>query len=362
MSTQAAAGESKQEKPVDLVFQGGGIKGIGLVGAYSILEERGYQPVSMAGASAGAIVAALVAAGYSAEELYDVMKDLPLKEFKDRAWEDRFFQFISVPLSIFKDKGIYEGIEFHDWIKKVLHKKLKQEDLQGDELTFGDLRRHDVPEDAPPVYHYKLQVIVSDTTEKRMLVLPRDVHYLGIENPDDLSVARAIRMSMSIPVYFEPVRHVNPKTGREHLIVDGGMLSNFPVWLFDVKENQVEQEAERPTFGLKLIEKDPRKPIVEPGFASDVPEVKAPEHPERITTIGYLWSLVTTMMEAHDRLYVDDKKFKTTIGIDTLGVGTTEFTLSDTRKDELYESGRKEAKEFLDKIEAGTSSAATPPT
>jgi NTE family protein len=361
MSEQAAAGENKQEKPVDLVFQGGGIKGIGLVGAYSVLEERGYQPVNMAGASAGAIVAALVAAGYSAEELYNVMKDLPLKKFKDKAWEDRFFQFVSVPLSIFKDKGIYEGNEFYDWIKKALHKKLQEKDLQGEELTFGDVRRNDVPEDAPPVYRYKLQVIVSDTTEKRMVVLPRDAHYLGIENPDDLSVARAVRMSMSIPVYFEPVRHQNLKTGREHLIVDGGMLSNFPIWLFDVEENLVEQEAKRPTFGLKLIEKDPRKPIVEPGFASDVPEVDVPEHPERIKTISYLWSLVSTMMEAHDRLYIEEKKFETTIGIDTLGVRTTEFTLSGERKDELYESGRKEAKKFLDKIESGTSPADTPP-
>src|SRR5215203_6000576 len=197
MAAEGAAGNG-QQKSADLVFQGGGIKGIGLVGAYSVLEEHGYEPVNMAGASAGAIVAALVAAGYSAEELYDVMKEMPLKQFKDEAWEDRFFQFISVPLSIFKDKGIYEGAEFYEWIKKKLHKKLQDKDLQGEELTFGDLRRNDVPEDAPPVYRYKLQVIVSDTTEKRMVVLPRDAkEHLGIENPDALSVARAIRMSMS---------------------------------------------------------------------------------------------------------------------------------------------------------------------
>ena len=73
MSEQTAAGSNEQEKPVDLVFEGGGVKGIGLVGAYSVLEERDYQPVNMAGSSAGAIVAALVAAGYSADELYAVM-------------------------------------------------------------------------------------------------------------------------------------------------------------------------------------------------------------------------------------------------------------------------------------------------
>jgi NTE family protein len=257
--------------------------------------------------------------------------------------------------------GIYEGTGFYNWIKNALHKKLRESALQGEELTFGDLHRNDVPKDAPPVYRYKLQVIVSDTTEKRMVVLPRDAHLLGIENPDGLSVARAVRMSMSIPVYFEPVRHQESKTGRTHLIVDGGMLSNFPVWLFDVAENQVQQKPKRPTFGLKLIEPDPRKPILEPGSTSDVPEPESSDHPERIAAIDYLWSLVTTMMEAHDRMYIEEKKFKTTIGIDTKGVGTTEFSLSDERKDKLYESGREAANAFLDTIESEASPAETPP-
>ena len=63
----------RRESNVDLVFEGGGLKGIGLVGAYSVLEERGYRPQNVAGASAGAIVAALVAAGYTAVELREVL-------------------------------------------------------------------------------------------------------------------------------------------------------------------------------------------------------------------------------------------------------------------------------------------------
>jgi len=55
------------------MFEGGGVKGIRLVGAYSILEKQDCQPVSMVGSSAGAIVAALVAARYSADELYAVV-------------------------------------------------------------------------------------------------------------------------------------------------------------------------------------------------------------------------------------------------------------------------------------------------
>src|SRR5829696_7520138 len=108
MSGEGAGGNG-QKTPVDLVFQGGGVKGMGLVGAYSVLEERGYQPVNMAGASAGAIVASLIATGHSANKLYSVMKSLDLTLFKDRGWEDRIPGFLRYPLSMIKDKGIYEG-------------------------------------------------------------------------------------------------------------------------------------------------------------------------------------------------------------------------------------------------------------
>ena len=76
-------------------------------------------------------------------------------------------------------------------------------------------------------------MIASDLTEQRLLVLPRDARTLGIEDLDQLNVALAVRMSMSIPVFFEPVSFTNRRTGREHLIVDGGMLSNLPIWLLD---------------------------------------------------------------------------------------------------------------------------------
>src|SRR5436305_307633 len=79
-----------------------------------------------------------------------------------------------------------------------------------------------------------VQVIASDLSKERMLVLPRDARdQLGID-PDELEVARAVRMSMSIPMFFDPVVHQNPaNANEEHVIVDGGLLSNFPIWLFD---------------------------------------------------------------------------------------------------------------------------------
>jgi len=344
MSRHSASGNG-QKTPVDLVFQGGGIKGIGLVGAYSVLEERGYQPVNMAGASAGAILAALIAVGHSVNKLHSVMKELDFTRFKDKSWEDHFPKFLSFPLSIIKDKGIYEGDEFHRWI----------EDQLGEGLTFGDLRRNDLPMDAPSVYQHKVQVIVSDTTGRRMVVLPRDADKLGWDDPDRVPVALAVRMSMSFPIVFEPVRRRVPADdGAEHLIVDGGMLSNFPVWLFDAPEGR---EAKRKTFGLKLIVENPRDPIGKPGSVPNASDVEVPKEQERQKTLEFLLSLISTMMEAPDRLYIESKKFEMTIGIPTLGVGTMQFRLSDELKDRLYESGREKANEFLDKIESGATSS-----
>src|SRR5512143_1962650 len=74
---------------------------------------------------------------------------------------------------------------------------------------------------------------------------------LGVD-PDELEVALAVRMSMSVPLVFEPVRFRNPETKETHLMVDGGLLSNFPVWLFDPGNAM----PVCPTFGLLLVEKD----------------------------------------------------------------------------------------------------------
>jgi NTE family protein len=319
--TERETGENR-EKYVDLVFEGGGVKGIALVGAFSVLEERGYEPQNMAGASAGAIVAALLAAGYTSVELQEIIGNLDYDHFKDRAWEDRI-PIAGDPLSILKDLGIYEGEAFAGWMRELLEAKGVR--------TFGDLIRR---EDVEIKYRYKAQVIASDVTERCLLVLPRDAPKLGIADPDDLNVALAVRMSMSIPIFFEPVKFPNPQTGREHLIVDGGMLSNFPVWLFDAEEPQW------PTFGLKLVQKDPKAPM----DGTPLPEAS---RSGVMLVIDYLRSLVDTMMAAHDRLYIEEHEFDRTIAIDTLGVGTTEFDLSGERALELFESGRKAAEEFL---------------
>lgn len=320
MTTETVA----EEKRVDLVFEGGGVKGIGLAGAFGYLDEQGFKPQRVAGTSAGAITAALVAAGYSGEEL----RSLVLEQMKFKSFEDGGDWLGSQAIEFVAHKGLHPGKYFEGWMRDRLRDK--------GITKFGQLR--DTSADGGG--DYRLQVIASDITEQRMLVLPRDAQqHLGVD-PDELEIAAAVRMSMSIPIFFDPVVHHDPRNPREQrLIVDGGLLSNFPVWLFDIPAGQVPRW---PTFGLLLVAPNQQAPLV-PG--------DAPQHADegKVSIKGFLLAIGHTMMEAHDRLYVEQANYARTIPIDTLGVQTTQFSIDDDPqlKQRLYESGRNAAAEFL---------------
>jgi NTE family protein len=92
------------------------------------------------------------------------------------------------------------------------------------------------------------------------------------------------------------------------------MLSNFPVCLFDVEESQW------PTFGIKFIEEDARASLSTLGFGGGL-----------FTLVDYTRNLIETMLEAHDRFYIEESDFERRSAIDTLGVGIMEFDLSRER-------------------------------
>lgn len=297
---------------IDGVFEGGGVKGIGLVGAFAVIEAAGYTFENIAGTSAGAIVASLIAAGYNASEVKKIVEDLDFKQIMDEGWEDKI-PLVGKFISLIHEKGIYEGVFFENLMRKLLAERNVH--------TFKDLILADQKDD--PRYRYKLQVIASDLTAGRMLILPRDIARFGIA-PDDMDVALAIRMSMSIPFFFEPVQ-LKDSDGKTHYIVDGGVLSNFPVWLFDDSS----AEPSWPTFGYRLVDPEPKQPNT----------INGP--------LSMLKALFSTMMEAHDARYIEAQNFVRTIAIPTVGVHTTDFALSAEKKVALYESGRDAATKFL---------------
>lgn len=203
------------------------------MGAIEILTNKGYTFSRVAGTSADAIVGPLVATGMPIKTVIATMQGLDYSKFRDKGKVDTF-GIGGQGLSLFFEKGIYEGRYLRTWLI---------EQLEGLGVrTFADLKLTESwAEKLPPEQRYRL-VVASDVSRGRLVRLPWDYHLYGLD-PDEQLVADAVRASMSIPFFYEPAK----LKGR--YLVGGGLLSNFPIALFD-------SVTEWPTIGIKLSSKE----------------------------------------------------------------------------------------------------------
>jgi NTE family protein len=314
-------------QPADLVLQGGGVKGVALVGAVEVLL-REYEIRRVAGTSAGALVASLIAAGYSGDELREVMQSLPFGEIRDAKPPLP----VLGPLAglLFAD-GLYQGDVIERWLADRLAEKRVH--------TFRDLP---LPPDRgadPRLYAedraYRLVVTATDITRGRGLRLPWDYRRAFGLDPDEQCVAAAVRMSMSIPLFFVPRKLRDTRTGQTSTIVDGGVLSNFPVELFDRQDGQ---RPRWPTFGVGVI------PDLPGGDGSLLPFV-----PSRLPgPLGLLQATVATAINGHDQTYLGQpRNAARLIRIPTESVGIVQFGISPQRRAKLVTDGTAAATEFL---------------
>ncbi|MBY6270045.1 patatin-like phospholipase family protein [Parageobacillus thermoglucosidasius] len=289
---------------IDIVFSGGGIRGFALIGAYEAIEAKGLRWRRLAGTSAGSLVAALIAAGYTSKEMIDLLDELELRYFLDE--RKCLFPFPMWKwLRIYWRMGLYKGEVFEQWVNEVLAARGVK--------TFGDLPKE------------SLSIVASDVTNGRMLILPDDLPQYGV-NPAAFSVAKAVRMSTSIPYFFEPVKLQTKEGGC--IVVDGGVLSNFPLFLFD-EEKQVKK---RPVLGIQL-------------------SVKLSERPKRKinNAIQLFEALFSAMKEAHDTRYISRRHEKDIVFLPVEDVFFTEFSLTPETRDRLIQYGREKTERFLKK-------------
>ncbi len=321
----------------DAVFEGGGVKGIAFAGAVRAAEQAGVREwKNVAGTSAGAIAACLLVVGYHADGLRDVLSGVQYRRFPD-------YGFGGVPRGVLNSlwmRGLAPGRFFTEWLSAQVAASPLAKALGKEELTFADIVRDDLPADIEPALEararFRLRVIASDVTGGRMLVLPQDIAGFTRRSgepyrPEDLGLVEAVRMSMSFPFLYDPVTLW--KDGRPHYVVDGGVLSNFPVWLFDRDGGG---PAARPTWGFRLH-----------GGTADV----APE-PHRKIPLPF-WRLrlgkamVQAATEAWDRDHLARTQAVRTVGIPTGDVGTTDFGITSAQAEELRLSGERSARAFF---------------
>lgn len=314
----------------DLVLEGGGVKGIGLLGAYLTLLDAGYQIHRVAGTSAGAIVGALIAADMPADFMLKTMREVDYGAFQDKGFLDHLGK-VGKGLSILFEKGIYEGEYLRAWLDDLLSDLGK--------VTFGDLRLDDPEGSLPPERSYRLVIHTSDISCGRLVRLPWDYPLYG-RDPDRQRVADAVRASMSIPFFYEPIRFRGRRTDGTEInsyLVDGGMLSNFPIDVFDRTDGK---PPRWPTFGMKLSAR-PTSPVEE-RFRID-------------GVLDLAKAMVGTMMRFHDQMHIDDPSvLARTIFIDTGTVKATDFDLDDLTQDALYQNGKAAVLGFLDRDAGGT--------
>lgn len=303
----------------NLVFEGGGVKGIAYSGALKVLQTMGIleKIKRVAGTSAGAITAVLLALGYSVENISGIIKQLNFKRFAD---DD---PGILLDLwRLYSEYGWHKGDAFSVWIKKAIGHK-----TGNPRLSFEEHHRN----------------VLEDNTLKELFVVGTNLsnqssQIFSFETTPDMPICDAVRISMSIPLYFRAVKR------NKDLFVDGGVTLNYPVHIFDnvkyldlVANGETVTYSNKPgyvfnheTLGFRLDSKNKIK-YSEKNWANMPTEINS--------LFDYIFALVGFMQEEANKRHLHNNDWNRTIFIDTLGVKATDFDLSMNDVSSLIQSG-----------------------
>lgn len=205
----------------NLVFEGGGIRGLAYPGAIKVLEEKGIMESieNVAGTSAGAITALMVGLNYSSHQMDSVLQTLKIQQFNDG--RNIFGKFRRIK----KEYGVFKGEKFEKWLGKLIYFKTGNANT-----TFADLHKlHQEDKNFKDVY-----CLGTNISKQKMQVFSWEI-------TPQMKLKTAVHISGSIPVYYKPVaidslwNEVSIKNNKNKfdLYVDGGMMNNYPVNLFD---------------------------------------------------------------------------------------------------------------------------------
>ncbi|MEU7765781.1 patatin-like phospholipase family protein [Nocardia sp. NPDC049190] len=319
----------ESDRSADLVLAGGGAKGVGLVGAVAALIDAGYQVQRVSGTSAGAMLGAIVAAAsqrgqLTGAEVKDLALGLEYDKFLDRGLFERI-PLVGPSWAILRGSGIYRGDYAYEWIAA----KLRTLGV----TTFHDLRIDD--ETLPAQRQYSLVVTVTDVTTGQLVRLPWDYDRVYGLDPDTQPVAAAVRASMAIPFFFRPVS-LTSTAGVTSTLVDGGVLSNFPIDSLDRTDGHLPRW---PTFGITVL------PHLPAGNATLIPQLGLLR---RCGASHLFESVLTTMLVGRDQAYLNQPWVDArAIRVDSADVGVLNFDITEQEIEALYQKGYVAAQRFL---------------
>ncbi len=313
----------------NLVFEGGGVKGIAYVGALQEIEKRNILQdiLRVGGTSAGAITAILVGLNYTISEIDTILRSLDFNKFMDDTWG-----VVRDTDRLLNEFGWYKGDYFRDWIAGIIKDK-----TGNGESTFND------------VFTMKAAKGFRDLYFVGTNLSTKFGEVLSYEHTPRMCVADAARISMSIPLFFAA-----KKSFRGDLYVDGGVLDNYPVKLFD-RQKYVEKYANIPEYyqqendALTAAGKENSPYVFNQetiGFRLDSSKEIAvfrdnaePAHAQINDFFDYAKALIGTILNSQDSTHLHSDDWQRSIYVDSLGVGATDFSLSDETKQKLVDSG-----------------------
>jgi NTE family protein len=320
--------EYKRTLYQNLVFSGGGVRGIAYLGALEVLDEfRILENIQrVAGTSAGAIAACLVSFGLDITKTRDLFNSLNITKLPQVETQSDKRRWLPIPEEesprrFFRDYGWYSSEYFYNWLQNIISDQCGG----NSRATFADFKQHGFRD---------LFIVATNVSRQRAEVFSAD------QTPE-VSVADAVRMSMSIPIFFEALRFDGQKFGSGEYYVDGGLYDNFPVRIFDKPEYAGRSWTFRDginweTLGLFLY----------PGRLGPDDE---PEIPENV------WDFMSLMLRSLYHSYevasyetntVDQER---TIEINDCGIPPTDFDIEvgDKKYQQLYQSGKEAAGDFF---------------
>jgi NTE family protein len=311
----------------NLVMEGAGIRGVAYAGAIRYLEETGKMQCvnKVGGTSAGAIAALAVCLGYTAKETEDLIYSTKLQKFND----GRFLFFGGIA-RLNRNYGWYRGKAFTTWLEKIIETKTGNANI-----TFKELHQRQFKD---------LYVTGTSLNHQKLLIFSHELY-------PDMKVKDAVRISMSIPLYFEAMvidslGHILPKKSMNSyhdLVVDGGFTGNFPITLFDslVSDNRNQIRVTNPqTLGLRIDTPEQIK------YDSLGGKGLAPSPISRFR--NYIGALYNYVIENLNRGMLTADDWDRTISISSGNIGPKVKRLSVGEKNMLIMNGYNAAKQYFE--------------
>jgi NTE family protein len=303
----------------NIVFEGAGIRGIAYGGVIKVLEEKDLikDLQKVGGTSAGAITAMALSLGYTATEIDSLIFNTNFKKFNDGR-----NIFVGGMHRLYKKFGWYRGKTFSKWIGKIIERKTGNA-----EITFRELFQKGYKE---------LYITGTCLNQQRLIVFSHRTY-------PDMKVRDALRISMSIPLYFEavwidPAGKVYTKGAPGYLLmVDGGIVANFPIQIFDTVIKQV-RIADKHTIGIR-IDSDEQ-------IAADSKDRNLVNYPIHNFS-DYAGAFYTLLLEIPNRNTLTDEDWKRTVSVSSKNIGPRLKKLSVSEKNALVQSGEDAMNRFL---------------